>query len=104
MGNRARRNTGDLSSTQGQHAVRFPQPVLGAGGGGVSSDLGANRREVPGATASSGPEGCVVRHPLTCVRATPGIGSKGAQEGLRLGPLLVKNTVNGGWTRRQEER
>lgn len=72
---------------------------LGAGGGGVSSALCGNRREVPGASTSSGPEECVVRHPLTCVRATPGIGSKGAQEGLRLGPLLVKNTE---WGMEQE--
>lgn len=78
--------------------------MLGADGDGVSRVLRGDRREVPGATTSSGPEDCVVRHPLTCVRATPGIGSKGAQEGLRLGPLLVKNTVNGGWTRRQEGR
>lgn len=58
---------------------------------------------MPGATTSSGPEECVVRHPLTCVRATPGIGSKGAQEGLRLGPLLVKNTEwgNGAGGRRE---
>lgn len=48
---------------------------------------------MPGAATSSGPEGCAVGHSLTCVRTNPGIGSKGAQEGLRLCPLLAKSTV-----------